>query len=163
MKVENDILIPELARLLAEEKEVRFTPSGVSMRPFIEGEKDSVVLAPLSRDPRLGDILLARVVNPNGLKSYVLHRLIRINTNAPSLSGEGLEEASYILQGDGNLSGEESCSREDIIGLVVRIENPHGRRKPLTRGRLWLLLKPCRGFLLKIYRHTLLKKYSAEK
>ena len=37
MYIANDILIPELTRLLNEEKEVRFTPAGTSMRPFIEG------------------------------------------------------------------------------------------------------------------------------
>ena len=159
MKVENDILIPELARLLAEEKEVRFTPSGVSMRPFIEGEKDSVVLAPLSREPKRGDILLARVSDirhqTSNIKhhTYVLHRLIRIE-NIHHTSN--IIHQTYILQGDGNLSGEERCSREDIIGRVVRIENPQGRRKPLTRGRLWLLLKPFRPFLLKVYRHVIL-------
>ena len=35
MKIANDILIPEIERLLKDGKEVRFTPSGVSMRPFI--------------------------------------------------------------------------------------------------------------------------------
>ena len=60
MRIANDILIPELARLLADGKEVRFTPSGVSMRPFIEGDKDSVVLAQLTRAPRVGDILLVQ-------------------------------------------------------------------------------------------------------
>lgn len=144
MRIENDILIPELARLLSEEKEVRFTPSGVSMRPFIEGDKDSVVLAPLGRLPKVGDILLARVTGYAGRRTYVLHRLIRI------------EGENYILQGDGNLAGEEQCKVEDIIGRVIRIESPKGCRKPLTRGRLWHALLPVRGFLLKIYRHTML-------
>lgn len=144
MKVANDILIPELARLIAEEKEVRFTPSGVSMRPFIEGDKDSVIIAPLSRAPRIGDILLAQVETLCGRKTYVLHRLIRID-------GE-----QYILQGDGNLSGEELCSRGDIIGRVVAIETPQGRRKCLTRGRIWYFLRPWRKWLLKIYRHTMI-------
>lgn len=144
MKVANDILIPELARLIAEEKEVRFTPSGVSMRPFIEGDKDSVIIAPLSRAPRIGDILLAQVETLCGRKTYVLHRLIRID-------GE-----QYILQGDGNLSGEELCSRGDIIGRVVVIETPQGRRKCLTRGRIWYFLRPWRKWLLKIYRHTMI-------
>ncbi len=144
MRIENDILIPELARLLSEEKEVRFTPSGVSMRPFIEGDKDSVVLAPLGRLPKRGDILLARVTGYTGRRTYVLHRLIRI------------EGENYILQGDGNLTGEEQCSLEDIIGRVIRIESPKGCRKPLTRGRIWHALLPVRGFLLKIYRHTML-------
>lgn len=147
MKIANDILIPELARLLAEGKEVRFTPSGVSMRPYIEGDRDSVILAPLNRKPRRGDILLAEVETLCGRKTYVLHRLIRI---------EGKE---LVLQGDGNLAGEERCKPADIIGLVVRIENPKGRRKMLTRGKLWFALKPVRKWLLKIYRHTLLKMY----
>ena len=138
MRVENDILIPELARLLNEEKEVRFTPSGVSMRPFIEGDKDSVVLAPLGRLPKRGDILLARVTGYAGRRTYVLHRLIRI------------EGELYILQGDGNLMGEEQCRLEDIIGRVVRIETPSGRRKLLTRGCIWHALFPVRKWLLKI-------------
>ena len=150
MRVENDILIPELARLLAEGKEVRFTPSGVSMRPFIEGEKDSVILEPITRSPRVGDILLAQVQTLCGRQTYVLHRLIRIEQNETG-------EMSYVLMGDGNLSGEEKCSLGDIIGRVKRIENQQGRRKCLSRGRLWFFLKPCRGFLLKIYRHTILK------
>lgn len=150
MRVENDILIPELARLLAEGKEVRFTPSGVSMRPFIEGDKDSVVLSPLDSSPKKGDLLLAEATASDGQKKYVLHRLIDI---------EGAEtgEPLYILMGDGNLSGTESCTRAGIIGRVTRIETPSGRTKTLTRGKLWLRLKPHRPFLLKLYRHTILK------
>lgn len=147
MKIANDILIPELARLLAEGKEVRFTPSGVSMRPYIEGDRDSVILAPLRREPRRGDILLAEVETLCGRRTYVLHRLIRI------------EGQTLVLQGDGNLAGEERCKTAEVIGLVVRIENPKGHRKMLTKGKLWFALKPVRKWLLKIYRHTLLKMY----
>ena len=144
MRIENDILIPELARLLATGKEVRFTPSGVSMRPFIEGDKDSVILAPVEV-PRIGDIILAEVETLCGRKTYVLHRLVRI------------EGDKYILQGDGNLSGEETCVRADIIGRVKQIENPNGHKKMLTRGRIWYVLRPVRKWLLKIYRHSVLK------
>ena len=145
MTVENDILIPEIARLLNEGKEVRFTPSGVSMRPYIEGSRDSVILAKLNRLPKVGDILLAQVQTLCGRQTYVLHRLIRI------------EGEVYVLQGDGNLSGEERCPYGDILGTVIRIENPHGRRKLLTRGRLWFYLRPLRKYLLKIYRHSVVK------
>ena len=150
MRVENDILIPELARLLAEGKEVRFTPSGVSMRPFIEGDKDSVILSPLERLPKKGDIILANVPAPDGQKRYVLHRLIRIEEAET-------DEPLYILMGDGNLAGTETCTRADIIGRVTSIEYPSGKLKPLTRGTLWHFLFPCRRVLLKIYRHTILK------
>ncbi len=148
MRIANDILIPELARLIAEGKEVRFTPSGVSMRPFIEGDRDSVILRKLERAPRRGDILLAQVSTLCGNTTYVLHRLIRI------------ENETYVLQGDGNLAGEERCALGDIIGRVTRIESPDGRRKMLTRGRVWYALRPVRKWLLKIYRHTMLKFYS---
>ena len=152
MKVANDILIPELGRLIAEGKEVRFTPSGVSMRPFIEGDRDSVILAPLTREPKRGDIILAYVQNLCGRQTYVLHRLVRIENHTPYT----IHNTQYVLQGDGNLAGEERCAVGDIIGIVTRIESPSGRRKPLTRGRLWYVLKPFRKWLLKIYRHTCL-------
>ena len=144
MRIENDILIPELARLLAQGKEVRFTPSGVSMRPFIEGDKDSVILAPVTSAPQRGDILLVKATTLCGRQTYVLHRLVRIENDA------------FFLQGDGNLSGEEACKFGDIIGRVVRIENHQGRRKMLTRGYIWYYLKPLRKYLLKIYRHTMI-------
>lgn len=148
MRIANDILIPELARLLKEEKEVRFTPSGNSMRPFIEGEKDSVVLSPLNNPPRKGDILLARVQIADR-KTFVLHRVLRVVKNG--------EDSSYILQGDGNLQGEEKCAKEDIIGIVKRIEYPSGKRKICSSAFLWQKMFPCRKWLLKIYRHTWLK------
>lgn len=144
MRVANDILIPELVRLIAEKKEVRFTPSGVSMRPFIEGDRDSVVLAAIQEPPRRGDIILANVAAYNG-HTYVLHRLIRI------------ENDTYVLQGDGNLFGKERCSREDLLARVIRIENARGQRKIMTRGYIWHALMPVRKWLLKIYRHTWLK------
>ncbi|MBR5676962.1 MAG: peptidase S41 [Paludibacteraceae bacterium] len=153
MKIANDILIPELERLIREEKEVRFTPSGISMRPFIEGDRDSVVMSVLTGNPKKGDILLARVQNANGKVNYVLHRLIRIVNDKKG-------QTSYILQGDGNIEGEEICGREDIIARVMRIERPNGKRKYLSRGRLWYTLRPIRKWLLKIYRHTwLIWKY----
>jgi hypothetical protein len=148
MRIANDILIPELARLLKEEKEVRFTPSGNSMRPFIEGEKDSVVLAPLNNPPRKGDILLARVQVVDR-KTFVLHRVLRMEENE--------QETIFVLQGDGNLQGEEKCAKEDIIGIVKRIEYPSGKRKICSSAFLWQKMFPCRKWLLKIYRHTWLK------
>lgn len=148
MKIANEILVPELARLLTEGKEVRFTPSGNSMRPFIEGNRDSVILTPLIRAPRRGDILLVQAVQPSGQVTYVLHRLVRMEHDE---QGELL-----VLQGDGNLQGEEICRPKDVIGRVRRIENPKGRAKLLTRGYLWHALLPIRWFLLKIYRHTMI-------
>ena len=163
MKVENDILIPEIARLLQEGKEVRFTPSGVSMRPYIEGDRDSVILAKMSRAPRIGDIILAKAETPCGRSSYVLHRVILAKAETPCGRSSyvlhrviRIEGERIVLQGDGNLAGEEVCAAGDIIGTVIRIEAPSGRRKLLTRGRLWYHLRGFRWLLLKIYRKVIL-------
>ena len=142
MKVNNDILIPEMARLLSEGKEVRFTPSGVSMRPFIEGDRDAVIVAPFAEQhtPKIGQIVLAKTENPDH-SVYMLHRIIGIT-----------DDGFFRLQGDGNLSGEEYCRRSNIYGFIRRIESPSGRPKLLTHGYLWRLLKPARKPLLKLYR-----------
>jgi len=135
--IANAILIPEIAQLVSEGKTVTFTPGGVSMRPFIEGGKDSVLLV-RPEHLRVGDIILAEVSD----ERYVLHRLI-------ALDGDHV-----TLMGDGNLRGEEYCIRENVLAKVREIRSPKGHRKPLTRGRLWHYALPLRRYLLKIYRHT---------
>lgn len=144
-KVDNSILIPEIGKLLQEGKDVRFTPTGVSMRPFIEGERDTVVLRKCNSF-RVGDIVLAQIPNlqlPTSVPLYVLHRIIAI------------DDQLITLQGDGNLQGMEQCTANDIFGKVVQIYKPDGHTKCLTRGRLWFYLKPCRRILLKVYRKLL--------
>lgn len=138
--VENNILIPEMGRLLRGGQQVVFTPGGVSMRPFIEGGKDSVTLEyPAPDTIQVGDILLCRIG-----ERYVLHRLI------------GIEGDTLHLKGDGNITGGEYCHRDDVIGRVIAIRSPQGRQKRLTRGRLWHYLSPIRKYLLKVYRHLVI-------
>lgn len=143
--VPNDILVPEIGRLLAEGKEVRFTPTGVSMRPFIEGGKDSVILRKPTRPARRGDILLCSTLTLAGEPTFVLHRVRRVTPEA------------IILQGDGNLQGEETVLPENVIGIVVRIESQKGHYKPILKGYVWQYLRPLRWLLLKVYRHSILK------
>ena len=135
MEKSNDILIPEFERLLQGGHMVEFVPRGVSMRPFIEGGRDKVILR-TCHEPKVGIIVLARVNN-----TYVLHRIYKIK-------GEQI-----ILRGDGNLRGQEVCTFEDIIGRVVRMKGRGGKRKRLTKGRVWRHLPTfLKKFYLKIYR-----------
>jgi len=140
--VANDILIPQFAALLREGKRVEFTPTGVSMRPFIEGGRDVVVLQK-RQDVRVGDVCLVQLSET----AFVLHRVI------------GLNGDSVTLMGDGNCSGLEHCSREDVLGTVISVRSPRGISKPLTRGWCWRHIFRPRWFWLKVYRHTLLKLY----
>jgi len=138
MLVENDILIPEIDRLLREGREVLFTPGGISMRPFIEGGRDSVTLI-RPHSLATGDILLCRL--PSG--TYVLHRLI------------ALDDDRLTLMGDGNLQGTEQCTASDVIGKVIAIHRPSGRTYKPGKGRCWRQLLPLRRWLLKAYRKGL--------
>lgn len=137
MQLPNEIFIPEIAELVSEGRQVLFTPTGVSMRPYIEGGVDNVTLV-RPDSLQVGDIVLAEVQPQH----YVLHRIY-------TLQGEQL-----TLMGDGNLHGEEHCPRGNVLAKVAAIHSPKGRRKPLTKAWLWRHILPLRRILLKIYRHT---------
>lgn len=131
----DDVMMESLASLLDEGHEVRFTPKGQSMRPFIEGWRDSVVLKKMAT-VEVGDVVLAKLENG----SFAIHRVI-------SKSGEKL-----TLMGDGNLSGTESALTGGVLGTVTGIVKPNGKRVKPKKGRLWVKLLPFRKRLLWIYR-----------
>ena len=145
--VDNHILIPQMAALLREGKQVRFTPTGNSMRPFIEGGTDTVVLR-LKNKVKVGDMCLAAIPFKanNAQVIYVLHRVIRVKGN------------DITLQGDGNLRGYEYCTREDILGTVETIIKPDGRRVTPRNGWVWRWLCRPRSLWLKLYRHIFIYK-----
>ena len=138
MQVANAILIPEMDRLLREGREVVFTPDGQSMRPFIEGGRDSVTLV-RPETLAVGDILLCEVAP----QYYVLHRLIAID-------GDRL-----TLMGDGNLQGTEQCTRTRVIGRVSAIHRAGKRMRRPGKGRWWKWMLPWRSSLLWVYRKGL--------
>lgn len=120
---------------LKEGKEVRITPKGDSMRPFIIGGRDSVVLTSLTRSPEVGDIVLAMVKG-----RYIIHRVIMV------------EGSRLTLMGDGNVKGTERCVVDDVKGIVSEIHKESGRRVKPGKGRIWRLLLPIRKVLLVIHK-----------
>ena len=142
--VPNNEIIPEIARLLKEGSEVSFSFKGSSMLPFIRGERDTVVLSK-AEELRKGDIVLALIEG----KRYVLHRIIEINGSR------------VILMGDGNISGIEKCSKDDVLARAVKIVR-NGReidcrsKKHIRTASIWRTLLPVRRLILAIYRRTLL-------
>lgn len=141
--VSNDILVPEIARLVAEGSKVAFTPKGVSMLPFIRGDRDTVLLAP-PVSLNKWDIVLAKAG-----KSYVLHRII------------DLREEELILMGDGNLIGVERCRPQDVIAVAEKIIK--GKKEIDCHSKwfmrqtcIWQKLKPLRRWILAIYKRIFL-------
>ena len=135
MEKSNDILIPEFERLIKLGHMVEFAPKGVSMRPFIEGERDKVILAQCP-EVEVGIVVLAKVND-----TYVLHRVYKIKGR------------KIILRGDGNLVGYEVCRESDIIGCVVQIKKKGHKRKSMGKARIWRHLPTViKKFYLKLYR-----------
>lgn len=141
--IDNELLIPEVGRLINEGRTVRMTVRGRSMRPFIEDGRDKVILAKPD-NIRVGDVVLARTVE----KSYVIHRL----TEMDEATGE------CILRGDGNLDLEH-CHKQDIMAKVTDILRKRNEKHYSVEGRtwraysfLWTRLRPMRRYMLAVYR-----------
>ena len=130
----NNVLLDEVAQLLAEGREVVMTTKGRSMLPFIRGEVDRVNL----RQPdslKVGDIVLAYFEN-----RYLLHRIVDIHGD------------EITLMGDGNLKGTERGDRSHVVGKVVEIITPDQRQHKPGKAWLWRHTLFLRKYLLKVYR-----------
>ena len=134
----DEVMMESFDAFLAEGREVRFTPKGESMRPFIEGGRDSVILRK-NDVVEVGDIVLAKLKDGR----FVMHRII-------AKSGDNL-----TLMGDGNLQGTESAMVCSVLGTAVGIIKPSGKHVRPKKGRLWLKMLPFRKRLLWIYRKKL--------
>ncbi|MBR1446041.1 MAG: hypothetical protein IJ586_02995, partial [Alloprevotella sp.] len=59
VEIPNEKLIPYIAADIKRGHTVTIIVRGVSMRPFIEHERDKVVLAPITKPLAVGDVILA--------------------------------------------------------------------------------------------------------
>lgn len=139
----NDVLLGEVSRLVADGESVTLMTKGVSMLPFIVGERDSVLLDMPSGELKPGMIALAEV--KRGV--YVLHRIVAV------------EDDMVTLMGDGNLRGCEVCRRSDVKAVATAIVRKgkmvdcNGARHQ-RQARIWRKLLPVRRWLLAVYRRV---------
>lgn len=137
--VANEMLLPEVGRLLAEGHKVELKAKGNSMLPFIVGDRDSVLLC-RHGSVEEGDIVLAEI-RP---RHYVLHRIYAVSGN------------NITLMGDGNIRGTEHCLTENILGTVDLILKADGRKIAPGKAFAWKRLLPLRRLILGIYRRIIL-------
>lgn len=137
MRFANDIIIPEIKTLIDEGQTVTFTVRGRSMRPMIEGDRDSVVLVPCQGEIKKGDVILAEFAP----QRYALHRII------------GVDGDILTMRGDGNLIGTETFHRSKVVGRAEAFIRKGKRlsmqsRKWRIYSALWTRLLPLRRYLL---------------
>jgi len=123
-----------LLERLREGKVVMLPTMGASMRPFIQGERDKVLVRQ-QEEVGIGDIVLAPY---RGI--MILHRVYAV------------EGSRLILMGDGNLSGNEVVDKSEVWGTAVEIVKPNGRCRKPGKAWLWRHTLPLRRYLLKLDR-----------
>ena len=139
--IPNDDFIQELIRLLREGHMVTIKVQGHSMRPFLENNRDKVIM----RKPILlnvGMIVLVQIGNG----CYVVHRIIKLKAD------------TIILRGDGNMT-TENCRAEDVMGEVIAFFRKDRKKAVCTNSLewrvyswIWIRLFPFRKYLLWLYR-----------
>ena len=139
--LDNKACLPVVCELVRQGHNVLLRAKGASMRPFIEPERDVLVLSAPTDDYAVGDIVLAEV----GQQHYVVHRIIAIH------------DSHVTLQGDGNIRQQEHCSLTDLHARLTAIQHPRRVQHTDTRlfrlcSRLWVRLSPLRRPLLALYR-----------
>lgn len=106
---------------------------GDSMRPLIRRGKDRVTILPLTRELKIGDIVLFQ----GGADRYVVHRVYR------------LRPGGVCTLGDNCWNTDGWMPLENVWGLVIRMERS-GRTYTLDNslsrafGRVWMALYPLR-------------------
>ena len=146
VEIANEILIPEIVKMLNEGHTVTLRLKGVSMRPFLEDGRDKALLTKPVK-PKVGDPVLAEI-EP---KHFVIHRIIDIQGD------------DVTLRGDGNI-GVEHCKLKDIQGAIIGFYRKGRDTLDRTDGRkwriyswLWTRLFPIRRYLLAFYRRIWLR------
>ncbi len=139
----NDMLLPEVVKMLDEKHTVTIRLQGYSMRPFLEHKRDKAVLASVTMSElEVGDVILAEI-RPG---FFVLHRIVRIDGEAVTLCG------------DGNLQFEH-CKLSDIKAKAVAFYRKDRTTADSIKSWkwkiyswIWVKLFPIRRYLLYIYR-----------
>lgn len=134
-----DEAMEQIIATLQAGNQIRLTVTGKTMLPFLRDQEDSVVLKPVKRKIRVGDIVfyLRTPTTP------VLQRVVQIP--APK---------KYVVCADAQTTLER-ISRQQVIGLVSDIKK-HNEYISTTAffwqciSRIWIWLRPVRPELLRL-------------
>jgi hypothetical protein len=143
--VKSKVMFPIVKELLDNNMRVRITVTGMSMYPFLRGNKDCVELSKrVYSEINRGDIVL---VSLDGEDQYILHRILHKRSNYFYMGGD----AQKVLEGP--------LRPEQIVAFVAGIWrnerfiscNNLGWR---ILSDLWMIFYPFRYQIIRSYRAT---------
>ncbi len=135
--IANQDFFEQVEQQLATASELLIPIKGTSMHPFLQPQRDKVLLTPAKHVPlHKGMILLCQLPN----RAYVLHRLI-------GMDGSG----ALLLQGDAALGQVEKVQQQQVIAYV----------KAVQRGSRWIDVSSlsCRIYACMWPKQVLLRKF----
>lgn len=112
--IPNDLFFDEVRHQLAEGRTVTIRVRGWSMRPFLEHDRDRVVLSAV---PASGAAVYDVALAQDAAGRYLLHRVV-----------ERHADGSLTLRGDGNVRGTEHIPPGHVIAVVRGFYRPQGLR-----------------------------------
>ena len=136
-------IIQEAVRLVQDGVSVTFPVKGRSMLPFIFGGRESVILQKPESLKR-GHVVLAEIAPDR----YVVHRIIKVETDL------------ITLMGDGNICGTESCPPDKVLAVATHVVDADGCKRPLQsrwqmfKAALWYHIRPFRRIILGVLRRA---------
>ena len=140
--IPNEILLPEVARLIREGHTVTITVRGNSMNPFLVDRRDRVTLGDFTTEQlQPGVAVLARDLT----ERIVFHRIIRRNGNI------------LILQGAVNLAQTQATDLGSVMRVMTAPSRQHQPNHAPSNTRTlysywWMKLNPARRWLLALFR-----------
>ncbi len=144
-RLENDIIpavswIPVFLDLLKAGKQIKISPHGFSMYPYLVSNRDEVILEVPKREYRRGDIVLYR--RDTGL--YVLHRVHHISR----------DKKEYYMLGDSQKKIEGPLRKEQLLAITVTILR---NQKEISVDSFWYKASYHLWFAVRIFRVRLIK------
>ena len=116
------------------------TPSGDSMRPMLQGKRDSILVKAAIRPIRRGDVLLYEMADG----THVLHRVIAVTKEGYKMRGDNCYAPEPLLQEDGIIGVLEGFWRKD---RYYACDSHKGYRFYVA---LWLVSFPLRRFCVRV-------------
>ncbi len=148
-KFSNHDLYPNIEELLSKENEAIVTVRGKSMSPLIVANRDKVILEKRNFTKlNKGEIILFK----SNRGKYLLHRI------------HDISDLGYLTIGDGNVHFDgwvRPCNVVAVVRSIIRNGRELDCYSYLWRNsfKVWMVLLPIRGVLLKIHKCVVYVKY----
>ena len=109
-------LLPVIREVLTSGGEFSLKPRGVSMLPYLREGRDTVILSPLKKAPKRGDILL--YVRSSG--APILHRVVHVE-----------DDGTLSMRGDNQYFIERGIRQDQVVAIMERFLR-NGKEKHIS-------------------------------